>query len=371
MLKNNPKTYLLILISIILLDLLSYYIKPLIFLSFFFKSLFLIILLTIIRKEKVFLFIIICFFLIIHLIYSSMSLELLPSNVLKFASFIISPFIITKYKTDNYSYNNFILILFIIIVLNTVLGVLGIGKINYGEIDGVSVGVRGLFFSGNELSILFCGIVSLISLSNYRYKIFLIFLLLISSLFISTKSTILFTTIIFIYMLINKINFIQKIALFSTLPLFLFYIFRDRFSILLTRWEFFFNNSENFLEFITSARVNRITTTSNLFNDMSIFELLFGLGSENLKDRLFQISGFFGSFEMDPLDIFFSYGFLGISLYALTWHKCYSLANTKMSKLIIFLFLFLSIISGHFSESSYSSFIIILILFFSNNSPRK
>lgn len=228
---------------------------------------------------------------------------------------------------------------------------LGLSHATYQE---GNFGSKGLFASGNALSIYF-GAMSLIGLYIYTLSgrgvdLLLSLLLLISVLFVGTKTSILFI-LLYVSLLAYLFSYLHKALLLIPLIAFASYFsefFGLFFDVILHRLE----NSDSISSFLASSRDVFVLNALSNFNTEGfyILRLLFGLGVYmSFRDNTDDISKY-DTLENDFFDIFFSYGFVGlftyISFYLFHAFKAVNLKNYKV--LIIFSSMFfISALIGH------------------------
>ena len=337
----------------------SYVLPLFIQISYFLKASFFVVLISLTRKKPLpfsLLIIFICFQIVNSVLNHKTFIE---PNLLKFCTFLCIPFTIGTQIKESFD-KKIVIAILLLIVLNTLLGIYGVGKLNYGTIEGASVGVRGLFNSGNEFSLAYCASISILAISKIRLKLPLLLILTILSLFIATKTTIIFSTLVLFYCSYRNYDLKKIVFFLSPILLFLSTAFINRITILLNRYKFVYEKSDTLINFITSSRTTRIVDLPNLIKTMNAWDFFFGLGPL-LKDKLFSISNYFGSFEMDPLDVFFSYGFFGCLLYLYVFLELIRKTKGGLPKYILILFLTISVFAGHLVESSYGAISLLII----------
>jgi hypothetical protein len=211
-----------------------------------------------------------------------------------------------------------------------------------------SFGSKGLFSSGNSLSIYF-GSMSLIGLyifflSRRRLDFFLSGLLMISALFVGTKTSILFI-VFYILLLLYRISFFYKsLLLLLVASLFFNDVFFLFFDVIILRFE----NSGSISSFLASSRdVFVVDALSNFYIEgIYILRLFFGFGIYMSFRTVSDDISLYDTLENDFFDIFFSYGFVGIFLFLIFYffHVFRAIYSKNFEPLLIFSSLFL--ISG-------------------------
>jgi hypothetical protein len=242
------------------------------------------------------------------------------TSFLKFYLFVLSFLYIKslldqsdKYIKDIYSISTFN---FLIIISNVMLGILGFGFPVYSTVDSeVSVGVKGYFFAGNELSAVFIILASLtlaviIPKIKKKYIIYgIVFILFIFSVAMATKTAIggmlilSISTIVFHKKYIEKEPFNIKNIIIVAVSSFLilsgsiyFFVRTEAFE----RMQTIYYNFANVYKFMMSGRDQYLSTKFAQFaSENSVFKFVFGVGEP------FPV-------EMDPFDTFFRFGIVGL-----------------------------------------------------------
>lgn len=257
---------------------------------------------------------------------------------------------------------------FYVFIANICLGLSGFGFSTYGgNVDEDSIGVKGFFYAGNEISMLWV-VFSAYYLnriyqqqSKFAYVAFAIFAIFVG-LMISTKTAILATFLLFIGIPIilersNLFNLTKGISYFFFLTCvlaivagILVYQFILE-SNLYDRFDFIFRK-HGILGIILSGRnIFLMDLNEMLFSVDSVFRILFGMGVSFYADHIKY------SAELDFPDIFFWHGLVGVliifSLFMrMSWHAlthCFSpyfpnAGSVVLTNIILF---FIANLSGH------------------------
>ncbi len=208
---------------------------------------------------------------------------------------------------------------FTVLVINIFLKYVGLG---YPSYEHGNIGSKGFFFAGNELSALLIILSSILGFKLWlngkkkSYYLFLIFNLL-AGLTISSKTAILGIILIFFAIPFYKKAFNPKklIALVASLVVFLPLVFFASWkfiqnSALILRIQYFYDKFD-FWTFISSSRNTYLQNSFETYwRDYNILEKLIGVGQTKYE----YLNGH-KVVEMDIIDIFFAYGFLGIILF--------------------------------------------------------
>jgi hypothetical protein len=226
--------------------------------------------------------------------------------------------------------------------------------LSYSTYQEGNFGSKGLFASGNALSIYF-GSMSLIglyifSLSRRRLDLFLSGFLMISALFVGTKTSILFISLYF-FLLFYTVSYFYKLLLLIflvVLSLSFYDLFGLFFDVIVHRFE----NSDSISSFLASSRdVFVINALSNFYTEgFYVLRLVFGLGVYMSFRALSDDISLYDTLENDIFDIFFSYGFIGLFVYISFYlvHVFRAIMFKNFEALVIFSSMFfLSALIGH------------------------
>ncbi|MGV2874166.1 hypothetical protein, partial [Colwellia sp. E150_009] len=193
----------------------------------------------------------------------------------------------------------------------------GIGNPTYVE---NAFGTKSFFSSGNGLGLYF-GVTPLILLALKKEGLVVIsnkvfFFIIMSIPLVGTKTAFIFFILnAFVYVWLSRYRYrilmIFCLLLFPLIPKLI-----DVFSVLFDVIIFRFNKSESFLLFLGSGRVEYVLDAFDLFlaQDPSIIRLLFGGGAFVSFPSSTNVASF-DTLETDFFDLFFMYGILGLGVY--------------------------------------------------------
>lgn len=229
--------------------------------------------------------------------------------------------------------------------------ILGIGTSTY---EGETFGQKGLYASGNALGIYLGTSCSLIIIR--KNKVFKEYIktacLLISLLLLGTK-----TALLFIFVTCSLLFFKQKrtyiYLLLSCLVFIIFYYWNEIvriFSLIFDVIIFRFQRSENLFKFLLSGRDDYVSDAFYNFSTSPfwLIKSIFGGGAFMSFRTEFTPYMTLDILEMDLFDIFFMYGFIGVLIYLfLCFYYLKKCSRNKILFLLLFLFIFHSIIAGH------------------------
>jgi hypothetical protein len=196
--------------------------------------------------------------------------------------------------------------------------------IGFNTYDEGAFGFKGPFASGNGLS-LFLGSISLIALHYFkvmriRLYLYISFLIIISSLIIGTKGSIIFLAAYAFLILIQIENrHLPLVMIVSTMFVLYFNqeiieVFNVVFDVIVAR----FNSSNGIFEFLASSRDSYVIDafTGLRLDGLFSLRLIFGMGSIISFMNPAEVDAF-DTLETDFFDVFFFYGFVGIFFYLL------------------------------------------------------
>lgn len=212
---------------------------------------------------------------------------------------------------------------FLILLVNLILGVLGFGFASYGASE---IGVKGFFYAGNEVSglyIVFFGFIlhRLWQKNTKRWYLIFSLLTLLSGLLIATKAAMIAgALLIFFIPLVNDRNRLfnltwLKVKLILPVLLLVIVLFFFLLPILesagiLGRLLWFYEK-KGIVGLLFSGRDEFIAEGIDAFhNTASFIQYIFGFGRTGLGLITKE------SMEVDPIDMFFWFGFVGISIYS-------------------------------------------------------
>lgn len=215
----------------------------------------------------------------------------------------------------------------VVITVNLMLGLAGFGYAQYVATDQVAIGSRGFFYSGNELSVTYVLVVSMVlikSVVEARYFIYVLVGLIsvILSVLLATKVTILSVLLLFIvfpfltvidvrlmslylskrkFVFATVISVLFPIVVFSSIYVLLYEI------RLIDRLEYFYSSAD-FIDVAMSGRNLLAVEAWGIFSgEYSVTAILFGSGqywhgSPEVSKLV----------EIDPLDFLMTYGLIGL-----------------------------------------------------------
>tara|TARA_R110002167_G_scaffold366448_1_gene597384 strand:- start:5907 stop:7172 length:1266 start_codon:yes stop_codon:yes gene_type:complete len=247
---------------------------------------------------------------------------------------ILTPFIIFLYCTEvvkkwpekSYQFGHYVFYFgFLILVFNLVAGVLGYGFSSYGSDDDgeSSIGIKGFFYAGNEVSCLFLILFSyaLNRAWNAKRKIYFFMLapfVVLSGALIATKAAMIAgLLLIFIIPLVNerqrlfrltwlKISiFAPVIVMVSIIGVYLVPILEAAGIWARLVW---FYEKKGVMGIILSGRNEfAAKTTESFYASTGIFEHIWGVGLSGLTkiERM--------TVEIEPIDLYFWFGIPGIT----------------------------------------------------------
>jgi hypothetical protein len=227
--------------------------------------------------------------------------------------------------------------------------------LSYDTYHGNSFGSKGVFASGNALSIYF-GSMSLIglyvfTLSGKKLDFFLSGLLFTSTLFVGTKVSILFM-VVYMVVLIYQISFFYKLLLLCAITMFVVLFSHDFFNLFFNVIVLRFENSDSIISFLASSRDVFVVNALSIFNieGFYIMRLIFGLGVYMSFRSGSDDLSLYDTLESDLFDILFSYGFIGIFVFAAFYfyHAFKAVSSKNNMLLLVFSMMFLiSVLIGH------------------------
>lgn len=344
-----------------LLDVSSFFGLPI---SILFRSLFLLIVIfyLIVRKKELVALCILFLFSLIQIGYQiaflNDSLLFTISTILKF---LYLPVTLLFFKNFDFSYNKdnlclIILILYLGIYLFSYFFKIGVN--NYLPTEGKK-GFRGVFSSINEFSAIVTCLLPIVvnSLKEKRHLVLCIILLvcsLLCSFFTGTKiltAGVVFATFYLLWqyrMMFFRLPKVKKIGLTCAL-LFLivfggFFFTKTRtYQNMLVQQNFFKVKQIVSLEFVNKVLFNNrfqfLQDNYSYFHKQTILKKIFGIGLQDNQVKLV---------EIDFCDILFRYGCLGLIVFSsflfITMKKE---KVSSVDRIVQFLFLFISVTSGH------------------------
>lgn len=240
--------------------------------------------------------------------------------------------------------------------------VLGLGFQTYGS---GGAGYKGYFYAQNDLcfalSVLFFfsfgRVVRNITLSNV-IKLLSLGLCIV---LLGMKSGYFMLVISILYWLVQgDASSKTKSVIFSVTvllgALFLWLVFSSPNSIL-ERWKYFSNASDSFLSFFSSGRIERIPQAALSLSGSDIGSTWILFGSGTLYGSFIAP---YGLVEMDPFDLFFQYGLVGLAFFAFYYGRfliCRLPRDRRFYRLALIMALTMSLLAGHVLNSALSSMV--------------
>jgi len=262
-----------------------------------------------------------------------------------------------------------------VLVINIFIKYLGLG---YPAYEHGNIGSKGFFYAGNELSALLIVLSAILGFKMWtlekkkKYYLFLV-LNLLAGLTISSKTAILGIILVFftIPFLDKSFNIKKFAALTVSILLFLPLVFFASWkfienSALILRIRFFYDKLD-FWTFVLSGRNTFFENSYKTYSEnYSLLEKIIGVG--RAKYELLNNNKIV---EMDIIDIFFSYGVLGILIFVamfvfliLQSKRFINTSNYPYSRLVLLMIIILMIIStiaGHVFGAGMSAIFIGLL----------
>ncbi|MBW3518882.1 O-antigen ligase family protein [Flavobacterium sp. NKUCC04_CG] len=264
-------------------------------------------------------------------------------------------------------YIKWIKISYAILAVNLLLKIVGLGYPMYEE---GTIGTRGYFYAGNEISALLLVLSVILGYYYWEIKInklkfiFCLISSLILGFLISSKTGMVGIVLVFVLIAFNprKINFAHKnfrkslIIAASLFPIFIWsaYNFVVN-SAIITRFTHFWTRMD-FLTFILSSRNTYFEMMIPIYQEQySWIEKVIGGGQTYYEELLGKI------IEIDLLDIFFAYGYVGAILFILLIGILLIFAKglinkkeypyARLSYFMIIVLVLISCLSGHVFNS--------------------
>ena len=290
----------------------------------------------------------------------------------------ITPFICFLFFVNAFKYSrdkiypltlSLVRISYLILVLNIFTKYIGLG---YPAYKNGGMGSKGFFFAGNEISALLIILCSIIAFQLWnkkqkiKYSIFLIINLL-AALTISSKTAIL--GIILVFLIIPFQDKSLKLKKFIPLlgcsivllPLTLLFSWQFiKNTAIIIRIEYFYRELD-FWTFLLSSRNVFLENSYYIFkNNYNLIEKVIGVGPSK-----FEYLNDFKVVEMDIMDIFFTYGFLGLIIFisliafillqANAFSKSGRYPYSKLVSMMVIILLVVSTLAGHVFGSGMSA----------------
>ena len=338
-------------------------------------------------KEKKFLLIFLLYTLLAisyHIINTDNNIFTELSNIVQIFYLPILIFMFSKY--DNKKIDDKLILIIYLIYLNLILipYIFGIGfDITSRYIN--KKGYFGLFYFGNEISGILVGLLPItlnyvVKAKNYILK-FIFYLELILVIYLVGTKTLLIgfiLVLIYFYLRYMKYNFIfmenKKRFFYVILPILSILLFiiifpktvqykniktsLDFYQIKSVKQALTLNNINNV---VYSKRFDKVGIINNKFMDLNYEGVMYGLGKTKLLT--------FGVTEIDFLDIFFSIGIFGTITYFLMLIRSYKISGLRdLYDFSFFLFILMSLFSGHILLKPNVSIYIAILFILSKNS---
>lgn len=308
------------------------------------------------------------FCIVYHVFFHAVSLESISWLIRAFLSILIFEFLVKNKNKIVADY--FVLAVstwyFFIASANIFLGVIGIGAAQYST----GIGGKGFFIAGNELGyflLLSAFLIIHILLKRLSTIIFFVvsFFLLFVFLIQGTKTSTLGYLVVFFLVLFGSEKdfcFNKKYLLLLFIAIIPLIYFAVSYSGALDRWETFFRR-HGVVYLLFSGRDNFWRDASeNLVFNFSALDFIFGVGGRAMSIH---------RVEIDPLDVFLTYGLLGVICFYLIFFYSIFLVHKSMfkgSRIVFggagFLWIAISIFAGHVVNSGICASLIAIYLFY-------
>ena len=273
----------------------------------------------------------------------------------------------------------------IVIVANLMVGLAGFGYAQYVSADETTIGSRGFFYSGNELSVIYVLVVSIILMkliveARFFWYIAVGLIATMLSVLLATKVTILSVLLLFISFpflsvmdrrLLNfrlsrkKLRFAALISvLFPAVVFSSVYILLYEIN-LIGRLEYFYSTAD-FVDEAMSGRTLLAADAWSIFSrDYSTIATLFGRGE--YCDGSLDASQLV---EIDPVDILMAYGLIGLCLVygfftAIMVQVAMNVQHSPFGKYVLFttvLLMGISFTAGHVVYSGTGGYLLAALL---------
>lgn len=265
-----------------------------------------------------------------------------------------------------------LLIAWVVFACNVVLGLMGYGVSTYGKEEEIDMGVKGFFYSGNELGGIMAVLAPfmfywiLVRLSGLKSVIAYVAVIVIGVL-VGTKTSILVTVLSAVIVPLLYLSTRKRVKLLVVLAIiigltvpYVINIIADSSIGAIERWDYVYNKG-GLTQLIYSGRDDFWNMQGRLFYDSGFLTQLFGMG------------GYEKFIERDHLDSMLMFGYLGLILIVIfflyllirTFRHRY---NNSLMKIVIFsdlLILGIGYMAGHVWFSAMASVYIALLNGFS------
>ena len=300
------------------------------------------------------------------------------------ASKYITPFICFLFFVNAFKYSQdriyslilkLVKISYLILIINIFITYIGLG---YPAYKNGGMGTKGFFYAGNEISALLIILCSIIAFRLWnrkqksKYFIFLIINLL-AALTISSKTAILGIILVFLIIPFQD----KSLKLKKFIPLLGCSIVMLPITLLLS-WQFikktaiivrieYFYRELDFWTFLLSSRNVFLENSYYIFKDnYNFIEKVIGVGPSK-----FEYLNNFKVVEMDIMDIFFTYGYLGLAIFlfmqifviiqANAFSKSGKHPYSRLITMMAIILLIISTLAGHVFGSGMSAVFIGLL----------
>ena len=332
------------------------------------------------NKKYLFIFIIYMFLtLSYNFIFTKNSMSLELANLILIFYLPIS--ILFFNNIDNKKINDKLIIILYLIYINLIIipYFFGIGHNAYSVLQNKK-GYIGLFYSGNEISAIIIGLLPIvfnyiINIKNYILKIIIIIDTILAVIIMGTKTLFIGFFIVLLYYFIKyfksfniKKKIISLIVLISLILITIIIapklsVFNNLF-ITLSYYKIDnildMFNLKNINNVIFSTRLTYLKNVNDVFIKSSKYVLLYGMGRtglNNIKD-----------IEIDIFDIFYSIGIFGSIIYIILMIYAFKKVHLrKQYKFSFFLFIIMSLFSGHILIKPMVSIYIAILLTLNRN----
>lgn len=332
------------------------------------------------KKEKKGVFALI-FYLIIEMFYFySSTTNALFSEAFNLIKLFYLPFLLLFfYHYENKSINEKLMTMLYFIYMNLII-IPYIFNIGFDIVYENKEGYLGLFYGGNELSALFIGLLPIVlnfilAQKNLFLKLFFFLEIVMVMVLVGTKTLFLGIGLVFTLFILkglkkNVPSFSKKRKSLMILAIGLFLLTSSllipktpvykNFKVTLNYYQIHsmkdFVSIDTIDKVIFSTRLSFLKNVHSYYKEREVKEKLFGIGITKINK--------IKDIEIDVLDIFYSIGIIGFLIWFL--FMILSIRKSKLEgiyQLSLFLFLFISLFSGHIlNKPMVSTFISLLPL---------
>ncbi len=332
------------------------------------------------KKEKKGVFALISYLIIEMFYFYSSTTNALFSEAFNLIKLFYLPFLLLFFNHyENKSINEKLITMLYFIYMNLII-IPYIFNIGFDIVYENKEGYLGLFYGGNELSALFIGLLPIVlnfilAQKNLFLKLFFFLELVMIMVLVGTKTLFLGIGLVFTLFILkglkkNVQSFSKKRKSLMILAIGLFLLTSSllipktpvykNFKVTLNYYQIHsmkdFVSIDTIDKVIFSTRLSFLKNIHNYYKEREVKEKLFGIGITKIN----QIK----DIEIDVLDIFYSIGIIGFLIWFL--FMILSIRKSKLKgiyQLSLFLFLFISLFSGHIlNKPMVSTFISLLPL---------